>query len=81
MNLSHGMALHAGGFLCGALVRRNIYPRKGAGIVGKVGLKAQTISCVLTTHLSSMYAPIIPLAFVLALVCVAFAFNQPEDKS
>ena len=44
-------------------------------------LKAQTISCVLTTRLSSMYAPIFSLAFVLALVCVAFAFKEPEDES
>jgi hypothetical protein len=38
-------------------------------------------SCVLTTRLSSMYAPILPLAFVLALVCVAFASKEPEDES
>jgi hypothetical protein len=45
------------------------------------GLKAQTISWVLTTLLSSMYAPIVLLAFVIALVCVAFAFKEPEDES
>ena len=45
------------------------------------GLKAQTISCVLTTRLSSMYAPILLLAFVLAFVCVAFACKEPEDES
>jgi hypothetical protein len=41
------------------------------------GVKAQTISCVLATLLSSMYAPIIALAFV----CAAFALKEPEDKS
>jgi hypothetical protein len=41
------------------------------------GLTAQTISCVLATLLSSMYAPIL----FLALVCVAFALKEPEDKS
>ena len=38
-------------------------------------------SCVLKTRLSSMYAPIFPLAFVLALLCVAFASKEPEDES
>jgi hypothetical protein len=40
-------------------------------------LKTQTISCVLATLSSSMYAPIAPLAFV----CVAFALKEPENKS
>ena len=41
----------------------------------------QTISCVLTTRLSSMYAPIFPLGFVLALVFVEFASKEPEYES
>jgi len=44
---------------------------------GLGGLKAQTISCVLTTRLSSMYVPIVPLA----LIFVAFGSKEPDDKS
>jgi hypothetical protein len=40
------------------------------------GLKAQTTSFVLTTRLSSMYAPIIPLT----LIFVAFGCQNPDDK-
>jgi hypothetical protein len=43
---------------------------------GLGGLKAQTISCVLTTRLSSMYVPIVPLA----LIFVAFGSKETDDK-
>jgi hypothetical protein len=56
--------------------RRNIYPWKGVGIE-QGGLKAELIACVLNARLSSMYAPVIPLAFV----CIALACKVPQGKS
>jgi len=51
---------------------RTVEGRRNCGLGG---LKAQTISCLVTTRLSSMYAPIISLA----LVFVAFRCKEPDD--
>jgi hypothetical protein len=74
------MAQHAGDFL--AVLLLGVMSIRGrTQELWARWAEPQTISCVLTTRLSSVYAPIFPLAFVLALVCVAFAFKEPEDES
>ena len=74
------MTRHAGPFLA-ALLLGFMSIRGRAQELWARWAKAQTISSVLTTRLSSMYVPILLLAFALTLVCVAFACKKPPRKS
>ena len=65
-----------GSFSCDVLGSASCPSVERAQELRASGLKVQPISCVLTTRLSSMYAPIIPLA----LVFVAFGCKEPDDE-
>jgi hypothetical protein len=65
--------LYMRGALLQCFCSGHVQPVEGRRKLLASGLKAQTISHVLAPVLSSMYAPILLIAFVLAFVCVAFA--------
>jgi hypothetical protein len=59
MLLPHGVAQHAGASLCGAFARRDIHRKRTQEASAKIEFDVRDGSV-----LSSMYAPILLLAFV-----------------